>query len=75
MSRVWNFVRSDYANIESHELLSSPVTALLGVGKDAADALRSLQVYTVFDLATSKIFNNASDIVETAKSSKAAPNK
>lgn len=41
------------------EALRSPVTVLSGVGEQAARALARLDVYTVFDLAHSRVFANA----------------
>ena len=47
-------VKSEYANRDVHELLSCPVTALLGVNEASSHLLEHLEIFTVFDLATSR---------------------
>lgn len=43
-------------------ILRSPLTVLNGVSEGAAEALKSLDVRTVFDLAHSRVFNNAYEL-------------
>jgi len=50
-------VKSDYINKDPREILQSPVSALLGVSLKTEKLLNDLQIKTVFDLATSRIFN------------------
>ena len=49
-SRFAESVRSPSADLSLRELLEQPVTELLGVGQDAATALQSIGVQTIFDL-------------------------
>jgi hypothetical protein len=52
-------VRQEKLQLDLHELLREPVTALLGVTKDAGDALAPLGIHSVFDLGISWLFSNA----------------
>ena len=68
MLKVQNFVKSGYANLDSHEVLSSPVNALLGVSDEIAELIKKLEIFTIFDLASSQVFNNARNIVRASES-------
>ncbi|WOB42439.1 hypothetical protein HNI00_04175 [Thermoleptolyngbya oregonensis NK1-22] len=60
------FVKVDYAGMDAKELLQEPVTALIGVSEAIGDALASLSIHSVFDLATSRVFTTAKHINEIA---------
>lgn len=61
-------LKTNYADLEPLKILESPVSVLLGVSTKTADILsHTLNIKTVFDLAASHVFENASLIVETAK--------
>lgn len=68
MQAYSRFMKSDFIHHEPRELLPLPVSALLGVSAEAEKSLESLQIFSIFDLATSHIFANANKIVETAQS-------
>ena len=69
MTKIQELVLSTHANDDAHQILQSPISVLLGVGEAAVDALHPLQIQTVFDLATSRVFTNANSIVSAAGSS------
>lgn len=68
MSLSREVLLSSHAHDDAHQILQSPISVLLGVGVDAAGALRSLQIQSVFDLATSRIFANARRVVDATLS-------
>jgi hypothetical protein len=56
-------VRTDFRNLPLRELLHLSPHVLLGVGPQAAALLKTLEINTVFDLATSGIFDSASKLL------------
>ena len=66
MTSIDNYVTSASASLSPLEILRSPPIALLGVSTAAAAALAKLDIHSVFDLATSKVFSNALLLVEAA---------
>jgi len=54
-----DFLKTQYLEKEFEEVLVSEIDILLGVSPGAMEALKAVDIYTVFDLATSRIFNNA----------------
>ena len=67
-SRFAESVRSPSADLSLRELLEQPVTELLGVGQDAATAVQSIGVQTIFDLGSSATFAQASSALAAASS-------
>ena len=63
MSDLSNDVRTEFRNLQLRELLHEPPRALLGVTPAAEAALLKLDIGTVFDLATSAVFDGATRIV------------
>jgi hypothetical protein len=61
-----DLVTSEFEAVPLGEVLSKPVTALLGVTDDAAAALHDIGVDTVFDLALSKVFSAAVQLAHAA---------
>ncbi|MHC2148652.1 hypothetical protein [Pseudomonas sp. 210_17 TE3656] len=53
------FVRSTSAHLDVPALLKQPLTELLAVSPDAATALQSLGIQTIFDLGCSRLFADA----------------
>ena len=49
------------------DVLKGKPTALLGVSPEAADALETLDIHSVFDLAASRVFTNASSLVDASR--------
>lgn len=64
-----SFVKSDYTYLEPRALLCMPVSVLLGVSSDAEEALKLLQIFSIFDLGASRIFANAKRIIEASQES------
>lgn len=56
-------VRTEFRNVETHELLKESPRVLLGVTPDAEATLKALEIDTVFDLATSGVFDDAVKLV------------
>lgn len=61
-----DYLRSDAVDLELDEVLRSAPTVLLGVGPDAARALGTLGIRTVFDLAGSSTFDAAATVLRGA---------
>lgn len=66
MSNMSTYLTSAAAGLAPLEVLHSPPTVLVGVGADAATALSVLEIGTVFELATSRVFTNAQTLVDAA---------
>ncbi|GFN30044.1 hypothetical protein [Paenibacillus xylaniclasticus] len=60
------WVRTEYRNLPIRELLRLSPHVLLGVSQKAADALKLLEINTLFDLATSSVFDAASKLLNAA---------
>ena len=56
-------VKSTGADLSDDALLRAPVDALLGVSAAARDALAGLDIHSVFDLASSRLFATATALV------------
>lgn len=64
MPNMMNYIKSSAANLDLHEILQAPTKVLLGVTDDAAQALLDhLGIETIFDLAMSRVFSNAHDLL------------
>lgn len=59
-----DFIRTGSNNLSLEALLSQPVTALLGVSTLTDAALQTLDINTIFDLATSDVFSAAGKILD-----------
>jgi hypothetical protein len=53
------YIRTEFLNLIPRELLQAPPTALLGVSDEAARQLETLEIFSIFDLAMSRIFGAA----------------
>ncbi|WP_152042506.1 M15 family metallopeptidase [Salinigranum salinum] len=60
-------VRAEYSDSSVREILEAPVGALVGVDRDDEEALAALNVTTVYDLATSSVFNLARELTQAAE--------
>jgi hypothetical protein len=69
---VIGLVRTEDRNHPLRELLNLTPLALLGVNADAKLVLEKLDIKTVFDLATSALFDNATKLVNAASDFKSA---
>lgn len=63
MNTTATLVKTANSARTADEVLRGPIGALLGVSDDAVAALGSINIQTVFDLAASRIFAAASDLV------------
>jgi hypothetical protein len=68
MQEYSQYIKSDFIHHEPRELLPMPISILLGVSPEAEESLKSLRIFSVFDLAVSHIFANAKKITEAARS-------
>ncbi|MCA9994682.1 MAG: DUF2272 domain-containing protein [Anaerolineales bacterium] len=59
MESLSRYLKTEHLNLERTEVLSQSVTVLLGVSEEIAALLKELRIATVFDLASSRLFNNA----------------
>ncbi len=57
-------LKAAYLRLTLDEALRAPITALVGVTEQAQAVLVSLSIFTVFDLAMSRVFGNAKVLVE-----------
>jgi hypothetical protein len=58
--------RQSFTGLDPLAALRAPITSLLGVSAEAAGALGTLGIVTVFDLATAPVFEFAREIAEMA---------
>lgn len=56
-------IRTEFRNLPLRELLHRETRVLLGVNEGTANALKTLDINTVFDLATSVVFDAATKLV------------
>src|SRR5438552_494440 len=63
MSTTSTAVKTPSSARTADEILRGPVEALLGASDDAVAALATINVKTVFDLAASRVFAAANDLV------------
>ena len=66
--RFADLVRESSRELSLRELLEQPVTELIGVSPEAASALSSLSIGSIFDLGTSSVFARASAALAAAGS-------
>jgi outer membrane protein OmpA-like peptidoglycan-associated protein len=62
------YIKSEYLNLGLDEIKISPLSVLNGVSQKMADSLKSLNIFTVYDLAYSAIFSNADILTNTSNS-------
>ena len=65
-------VRTEFRKLSLREILARPPRVLLGVTPAAAAVLATLDIATVFDLATSGLFDDAAEIVGAGEDSHSA---
>lgn len=58
------YLKTEHMKLDPRETLQSTPAVLLGVSTAAADALKLLEVESVFDLATSRLFANAGRLLQ-----------
>jgi murein DD-endopeptidase MepM/ murein hydrolase activator NlpD len=66
MSSISNFLRTDFHHLEGIEILQHSPEVLLGTTATAVATLKELEIHTVFDLASSRIFASASALTQAA---------
>ena len=60
---VADYLKTQAGSLDLHTILRQPPTALLGVSDAAGQALAKIEVNTVFDLALSRVFANATQLL------------
>lgn len=65
-------VRNEFRTLDARELLRQPTSVLLGVDDGVEAALAKLDIASVFDLATSKVFDDAAKLTAAGTDSRAA---
>ncbi len=58
-----SLIRTQFRNMSLREILNQSPRVLLGVSASSAAALKLLQINTIFDLATSAVFDDASKLL------------
>jgi hypothetical protein len=66
MAQITDYLVTEKARLTAMEALRASPGALLGVSPEAVEALEDLAIPTVFDLAASRIFANATLLLEAA---------
>ena len=69
---IADLVKSEFSELEPHDLLKQSVGALLGVSDAAIAALAKLSINSVFDLATSDAFDHAEKLSTAGPTSRTA---
>ncbi|MBL8291045.1 MAG: hypothetical protein JNN08_04375 [Bryobacterales bacterium] len=64
MASVSHFLVTSSANLSPLEVLRGPTDTLLGVSPGTATALKKVEIDSVFDLASARIFANATLLVQ-----------
>jgi hypothetical protein len=67
-----DLIRTEFRNLQLRELLHRPPDVLLGVSRATATVLKSLEINTVFDLATSVVFDAATKLLNAGTNLKSA---
>ena len=67
---IYALVKTEFQSTSLSDLLRKPTTGLLGVNTAAAAALKSFDVNTIFDLATSDVFEAARKVTEAGNNPK-----
>jgi hypothetical protein len=64
---ISKFLHTEFRALDPSLAVTKPVTIILGVGEKAATELKKLDIETVFDLASSTLFANASKLIDAAE--------
>src|SRR4051794_12118790 len=63
-------LRTEYVKLDPREALQASPTILLGISTKAAAALKLVEIESVFDLATSRLFANANQLLSAGLDAK-----
>jgi len=74
MKNLSKYLRTEFKDLDSKEILQNPITVLLGVDENALKALKKINVETVFDLGASWLFANATTLSEKNQITRLADN-
>lgn len=66
-------VKSEYTNKSVREILDSPIDVLVGVDDEDVNAMAHLDIETVYDLATSRVFTLAREVTMAADGNDESP--
>ena len=61
---IQKLVKGEYESLDARTLLHNSPSVLLGVSDETAEVLKLISIHTVFDLASSTVFNHALEISE-----------
>lgn len=61
-TKISDYIRGDFLHLTPQEILQLPPTALNGVSPQAADALKLINITSIFDLASSRAFSDAANL-------------
>ena len=64
MSKYLDHLKTGFEQLTEREVLRESPVVLQGATQAAANALRLLDIYSVFDLATSRVFTNATHLLK-----------
>src|SRR5436305_1840702 len=67
MTATSDLLKTGFQDLDLHDVLRKSPTALLGVDDQAGEALKTLQIQTVFDLALSEVFHNAETLLKSGE--------
>jgi hypothetical protein len=59
MNQLKNYIRTESLKLTPRELLQASPIVLLGVSAEAEQQLRTLDIFSVFDLGMSRVFGAA----------------
>ena len=65
-----NLLKTEFLQLSPAEVLTKPPSVLIGASEETEKLLKKLDINTVFDLATSRLFSNASLLTESSKNNK-----
>lgn len=65
---IENLIKSSALHLSTRELLNQPVTILIDCDDNEQKVLKKMHLSTVFDLATSNVFNTAFNLFEASQS-------
>jgi len=67
MLKIDELLKGKYSFLTPREILSHPVDVLLGCDDHSVNVLKKINIHTVFDLATSRLFGVAKELTDASK--------
>ncbi|MCC5468520.1 hypothetical protein [Pelosinus baikalensis] len=66
MSSIRQYLKTEFVDLVATEALRQSPNILIGVTDEAAEQLKKLDIHSVFDLALSKVFDNAKKLLQAS---------